>query len=199
LADYELVAAVVGAGRGSADVARELLAVYNDIATLSRVIPEDLMIRGVTARRAIALAAALELGRRSMVPRLERPQVRVSRDVYDFYRPRIGHLNHEVFHAMCLDSKHRLLRDQRIVEGGLSTCSVLPREAFSPALRASACAVIFVHNHPSGDATASADDLALTVRLKEAGQVLGIRVLDHVIVGEGCYVSLADEGCLAAL
>ena len=115
------------------------------------------------------------------------------------YAPRLSHLTHEVFHVMCLDTKHRLLRDARVVEGGLTTCSVLPREVFAPALREGAAAVIFVHNHPSGDPTPSNDDLALTARLKQAGSVLGIKPLDHVIVGEGRYVSLVDEGHFSAL
>ena len=198
LLDEEILANLFGGERGTG-MARELLAAYGDLPTLGRVPPEDLVRLGLTPSKVTTLVAAIELGRRSLASRSERPAMRTSGDVFAFYRPRLCHLTHEVFHAMCLDSKHRLLRDQRVVEGGLTSCSVLPREAFSPAMRSCACAVIFVHNHPSGDPTPSTDDLQLTARLKQAGLVLGIKVLDHVIVGENRYVSLVDEGHFAAL
>jgi DNA repair protein RadC len=203
LSDAELVATLLGSGtRGASalDVARELMATYGDVSALGRAEAADLaQLRGVGTAKACALAAALELGRRAQVPRQERPAVRVSADVFAWYGPRLAHLTREVFHVMSLDTKHRLLRDTRVVEGGLTTCSVLPREVYAPALREGAAAVIFVHNHPSGDPSPSNDDLALTARLKQAGQVLGIKPLDHVIIGEGRYVSLVDEGHFAAL
>jgi DNA repair protein RadC len=197
LPDLELLAAVLGAGERGAQLASELMSTYGDINTLGRLAPEDLAGH-LSPAKASAVAAALELGRRAQTIR-ERPQVRVSADIYAFYRPRLAHLDHEVFHVMCLDTKHKLLRDQRVVEGGLTSCSVLPREAFSPALRSAACAVAFCHNHPSGDPTPSTDDLVLTARLKQAGAVLGIKVLDHIIIGESRYVSLVDEGHFTAL
>jgi DNA repair protein RadC len=203
LSDAELIATLLGTGtRGASalDVAREVMATYGDLSSLGRAEVSDLaMLRGLGPARACALAAALEIGRRAQAPRGERHAVRASADVFAWYRPRLSHLTNEVFHVMCLDAKHRLLRDARIVEGGLTTCSVLPREAFAPALRVGAAAVIFVHNHPSGDPTPSADDLALTARLKAAGLVLGVKTLDHVIVGEGRYVSLVDEGQFGSL
>ena len=203
LSDAELVATLLGSGtRGASalDVARELMATYGDLPALGRAEAIDLArLRGVGKAKACALAAALEIGRRAQSPRQERPAVRVSADVFALYGPRLAHLTREVFHVMCLDTKHRLLRDARVVEGGLTTCSVLPREVFAPALREGAAAVIFVHNHPSGDPSPSTDDLALTARLKQAGQVLGIKPLDHVIIGEGRYLSMVDEGHFAAL
>ncbi|MGC4117179.1 MAG: DNA repair protein RadC [Myxococcales bacterium] len=203
LTDAELLATLLGSGtRGASalDVARDLISTYGDLPALGRAAAADLArLRGVGKAKACALAAALEIGRRAQTPRQVRPAVRVSGDVFAFYGPRLGHLNHEVFHVMCLDTKHRLLRDARVVEGGLTTCSVLPREVYAPALREGAAAVVFVHNHPSGDPTPSTDDLALTARLKQAGTVLGIKPLDHIIIGEGRYVSLVDEGHFASL
>jgi len=203
LSDAELLAALIGSGtRGASalDVARELMASYGDLPSLGRADIADLATqRGLGPAKACALVAALEIGRRAQTARGARTTVRVSSDVFQFYQPRLMHLMREVFHVMCLDSKHRLLREERIVEGGLTTCSVLPREAYAPALRQGAPAVIFVHNHPSGDPTPSGDDLSLTARLKQAGSVLGIRMLDHVILGEGRFVSLADDGQLSLL
>jgi len=203
LTDAELLATLLGSGtRGASalDVARELMTTYGDLSALGRAAIADLArLRGVGKAKACALAAALEIGRRAQSPRQARAAVRVSADVFAYYGSRLAHLDHEVFHVMCLDTKHRLLRDARVVEGGLTTCSVLPREVYAPALREGASSVVFVHNHPSGDPTPSADDLALTARLKQAGSVLGIKPLDHVIIGEGRYVSLVDEGHFASL
>lgn len=198
LSDAELIATLIGSGtRGMSalDVARELMARYGDLSSLGRASVSDLATRrGVGVARACALAAAIEIGLRAQAPRPRRQAVRVSADIWAYYAPRMAHLPNECFHVMCLDAKHRLLHDARVVEGGLTTCSVLPREVYAPALREAAAAVVFVHNHPSGDPTPSEDDLVLTKRLKLAGTVLGINALDHVIVGEGRYVSLVDEG-----
>ena len=194
LSDQEIITTLIGSGA----VANELMATYGDLPSLSRANLTDLEHQ-VGAAKASFIVAALEIGRRALAPRQERPIIRVSADVYAFYAPRLSHLDHEVFHTLCLDTKHRVLRDARIVEGGLTTCSVLPREVFAPALREGAAAVVFVHSHPSGDPTPSTDDLALTQRLKQAGVVLGIKPLDHIIIGEGRYFSMVDEGHFAAL
>ena len=100
----------------------------------------------------------------------------------------------EYFIALHLDGKNRLLCVDIVSIGSLNASIVHPREVFKSVLLSSAAAIILVHNHPSGDPTPSREDLELTGRLKEAGELLGIRVLDHVIIGSGCYVSLADRG-----
>lgn len=203
LTDAELLAALLGSGtRGASalEIAQSLIVMYGDLSAIGRADIADLARqRGVGRAKACAVAAAMEIGRRAQTPRHERAAIRVSADVFAWYGPRLMHLNREVFHVMCLDTKHRLLRDARVVEGGLSTCSVLPREVYAPALRENATAVIFVHNHPSGDPAPSNDDFTLTARLKQAGNVLGIKPLDHVIIGEGRYVSLVDNGTFAGL
>lgn len=202
LTDAEVVAALLGTeGEAAAlRVARRLITHYGDLVSLGRAPANELaVLAGVGRSRACTLVAGLELGRRAQAPQVERLPVRASADVYGYYAPRLAHLRIEAFHVMCLDARHRLLRDVRVVKGGLTTCSVLPREAFAPALREGATAVIFAHNHPSGDPTPSADDLALTARLKQAGLVLGVKPLDHIIIGQGRYTSLVDSGQFAAL
>ena len=92
-----------------------------------------------------------------------------------------------------LDAKHMVIRDLTVSEGSLTTSLVHPREVFNEAVRESAAAVIFLHNHPSGDPQPSAEDRTLTARLQDAGNILGIQVLDHIIIGDGRYVSFADE------
>jgi DNA repair protein RadC len=198
LSDAELIATLLGTGtRGSTavDVARELLASYGDLPTLQRATAVDLANRrGVGLAKACALAAALELGRRAQRPRAMRHRLRTAADVYALAAPKLAHLPREVFVAVCLDAKNGVLREARIAEGGLTSVTVLPREAFAPVLRESAPAVVFVHNHPSGDAEPSGDDVNLTRTLCEAGHVLGVKVVDHVIVGHDRFVSFADRG-----
>jgi DNA repair protein RadC len=101
-----------------------------------------------------------------------------------------------MFKVILLDGKNRIIRDSTISEGSLTVSVVHPREAFNPAIRDSAGAVIFIHNHPSGDPTPSREDHQLTKRLVACGELLGIKVLDHLVVGDARYFSFADQGCL---
>jgi DNA repair protein RadC len=103
-------------------------------------------------------------------------------------------LRKEVFCVLLLDAKHRKLREARISEGSLTASIVHPREVFAPAVRESAAALILVHNHPSGDPSPSPEDVELTRRLRQAGEIVGIRVLDHVIVGAEHHFSFVDAG-----
>jgi DNA repair protein RadC len=119
-----------------------------------------------------------------------------SQDVADFYRPRLRDRKKEEFRCVLLDTKNRFLREETVSTGSLTASLVHPRETFKAAVRESAAAVIFVHNHPSGDARPSQEDIALTKRLVQAGDLLGIRVLDHVIVGDGGHFSFRDSGLI---
>lgn len=102
----------------------------------------------------------------------------------------------EVFLCLHLDSKNRIVCIDQVSTGSLNASIVHPREVFKSVMLSSAAAVLFLHNHPSGDPTPSREDLELTTRLKQAGDLLGVRVLDHIIIGNGCYQSLADQGML---
>ena len=144
--------------------------------------------------------AALELGKRALAtPLTSGLQVRGSQEIFQHYFPLLRDIRHELFKAVLLDAKHRLIRDMTVSEGSLTVSIVHPREVFNLAVRESAAAVIFVHNHPSGDPHPSEEDHALTRRLIEAGEILGIRVLDHIVIGDGRYVSFADEGWMNPL
>lgn len=200
MGEAELLALVLGTGgRGltALQTAEVLLTRFDGIGGLGRAHAVDLRDeQGVGVAKAALLAAALELGRRSLGPRADRPRLRQAPEVWELYRPKLAHLHNEVFHVACLDVRNRLLRDARVAEGGFASCALLPREVFAPAMREGAVAVILVHNHPSGDTQPSADDLALTSRLVRAGEVLGIRVVDHVIIGAEGFCSLAAMGAL---
>lgn len=152
-------------------------------------------IKGVGPVKAAQIQAVLELAKRfgeeEFIPGMP---FRGSADVYAHFRERLGSEAYEQFYAVLLDNKHRKMRDVRISQGSLTSSVVHPREVYIPVIRESAAAVIFVHNHPSGDPTPSQEDLVLTRRLREVGELVGIRVLDHVIIGKGRYVSFVDDG-----
>lgn len=116
-----------------------------------------------------------------------------SADVYAHFRP-LANAVVETFHAVLLDQKHRVLRAVEVSRGTLTASLVHPREVYRPAILEAAAAVLFVHNHPSGDPTPSAEDLDITRRLREVGDLVGVRVLDHVVVGRGRHVSFVDDG-----
>lgn len=156
-------------------------------------------VPGIGVRRAVPLFAAIELGRRTALEKKVRgASLNGASEVYRHYRAALRDERREVFLVALLDVKNRLLRDVRIAEGSLTATLVHPREAFGPAVREAAHAVIFVHNHPSGEASPSDDDVSLTRRLVATGDILGIRVLDHVVVGEEDWYSFAEAGALRA-
>lgn len=121
-----------------------------------------------------------------------------SRQVFDAYRDFFQGKIHEMFLLLLLNGKNRVTRDEVISEGSLTASLVHPREVFTPAIRHSAAAVICVHNHPSGDPEPSAEDREITRRLVDCGDLLGVRVLDHIIIGDGRYFSFLDRGEIRA-
>lgn len=184
-------------GQTALELSRALLAHFGGAAELSHASPEELQeISGLGPAGAAVISAALELGRRANHKRGRRMAFRSAADAAAYLIPKLSHLRKECFVALLLDGKNRLIRHVRISEGSLTSSVVHPREAFLPAVRASAAAVIFAHNHPSGDPTPSREDISITEQLRQAGQILGISVLDHLVVGEDCFRSLAEEGLL---
>jgi DNA repair protein RadC len=160
-------------------------------------VAEMLSVRGLGLARATVLTTAMELGRRSAGRRPERGQrLAAASEVYAHYRARLGSTSTEEFWVTGLDVRHRLIFEACVARGSLTGVEVHPREVFRPLIRAAAAAVIFCHNHPSGDPTPSRQDFDLTARLKEVGQLCGITVLDHVVVGADGYISLAERGWL---
>lgn len=155
----------------------------------------ELECRGaLTREQALRLAAAFALGRRVERARFpKRPSLRTPERVFRYMTPQFRGQTRESFHALHLDSKHRLRRSRCVSTGTLTTSLVHPREVFGPALSDSAAALIVAHNHPSGDPSPSQEDLEITRRLVDAGKLLGVPLLDHVIVGEGRFVSLRER------
>lgn len=198
LSDEEVLTALLSArgGRNGVEAARRLLHAAGGLRRLATwTTPEIGAVRGIGLQKAMGVAAAIELGRRTAHARQARGNpLCASADVFRHFRGALRDERREVFLVALLDVKNRLLRDVRISEGSLAASLVHPREAFAPAVREPAHAVVFVHNHPSGDPTPSDEDAALTRRLVAAGDVLGIRVLDHVVVGDAEWYSFADAG-----
>ncbi len=197
LSDEALMALLLGGPRGE-EIAREVSLRFPDRALLRRATFEELTrIPGVDRITAGTLQAALELGRR-IAGRAWRPgeRLRSSAEVYRALAPALRDLRQEVFLVILLDGRNRKIGEVRVSLGSLSASIVHPREVFLPAVRISAAAILVAHNHPSGDPSPSEEDREVTWRLAEAGDLLGIRVLDHVIVGEDAYHSFADEGTL---
>ena len=201
LSDAQLLAILLRTGRRDASavqVAMELLERIGGVSGLTACGIEELCaIPGVGPAKAAELKAALALGRRSMASPLSTgTRVASSDALFTHFYPALRDLKREVFKVVLLDAKNRVIKDITVSEGSLTLSIVHPREVFALAIRESAAAVIVLHNHPSGDPTPSQEDRLLTDRLVEAGRLLGIRVLDHVIVGDGRYISFADEGWL---
>jgi DNA repair protein RadC len=194
LSREEVLAIIISrgtAGRSVMDIARELVVKYKTMPALAAASIEELQqVRGIGPAKACQLKAALELVRRLDEPldpecglELSEPET-----VFRLLKSEAGNEKRECFWVLFLDSRNRLVGRRSVSTGSLDTTVAHPREVFDPAIRASAAAVVVVHNHPSGDPTPSDDDLRLTRRLAEAGRVLGIRLLDHVIVtGEKYY------------
>jgi DNA repair protein RadC len=199
LSDTDLLGLVIGRGAGKEAAAHDLLARFGSLHGIERAaVSELLQVRGLGPRRAATLKAALALGRRAACTERRRGErIRSAADVFRRLSPLLRHLDREVFLVLLLDNRHRVLREVRVAEGGLTACAVQPRDVLEPAVREGAAAVIFVHNHPSGDPTPSKEDVALTQRLGVGAEALGIRALDHVVVGDGRYVSLADRGLMS--
>jgi len=191
----EILALIAGGlGRRGPELAARLLE-SRDLVELSRASPAQLESEhGLRPVQAVRLAAAFALGRKtSEAVRWPRQALRSAVRVFQLLEHEMRGLERETFHVLLLDGKHALRRREAISVGTLTTSLVHPREVFRPAVREAAAALICAHNHPSGDPEPSAEDLEVTRRLLQAGKLLGIPLLDHVVIGDGRFVSLRER------
>ncbi len=201
LTDAELLAIILrtgGAGITALDHARLLLARYQSLRGLGDASPSELAsIKGIGKAKAAQVMACMEIARRFASQKIrEGEQFTSSRDVFEHFHERLRGKKKEVFIALLLNGKNRKIKEVMISQGSLNASIVHPREVFNPAVKDSAASIILVHNHPSGDPSPSREDREITGRLKGVGDLLGIRILDHLIIGDGRYISFADEGWL---
>ncbi len=203
MTDAQLIAILLRTGRqrqSAVDVAMHLLGEFGDLRGLAQASAAELCrIAGVGPAKAAQLKAAQELGRRAAAAPLRiGAAIESSGMVFEHFGPLLKGLKQERFIGLYLDGRHRVVSERIVSEGSLTASLVHPREAFAPAVRASAAAVIFLHNHPSGDETPSREDKELTARLAACGRLLGIPMLDHVVIGAERYFSFADHRLLEA-
>jgi len=203
LSDGDLLTLVLGCGgRGgsTARLAEDLLARAGDLGALARLAEAELaQLPGLGPARVSCLVAALEIGRRVATRRLRRGDaIRGPADVHQHFFQRLRQLQREHFVALLLDGRHRVVRECGVSQGTLTASLVHPREVFRTAVREAAAAIVLAHNHPSGDPSPSEEDREVTRRLARAGEILGIRVLDHVVIAEHGFYSFREAGELDA-
>lgn len=202
LSDAELIAILIGSGsrnESAVDLAKRILKESSDnLMELSKLSVQDLIkFKGVGEAKAISIIAALELGkRRRGAEALERKKITSSKDVFEYFSSIMCDLNYESFYILLLNRANKIIRDIQISEGGISGTVADPKKIYKLALDFNASSIILCHNHPSGNIKPSGDDIALTKKIKSAGDMIDISVLDHIILGDEKYFSFADESMM---
>lgn len=200
LSDAELLAIVLGRGNkneNAIDMSHRILKTHNldklanlDLTELKKLVDTDV--------KALKITAMFELFRRTnrLQKKGYKQKIKNAQDVYNQVSDELIPLKQEHFLALYLDTKNQIIKKQMVSKGTLNASLVHPREVFNPAVKASANSIILVHNHPSGDPSPSKEDETVTKNLVDAGELLGISVLDHVVIGDGEFISLREKGVM---
>jgi len=203
LSDLQLLSIIISSGNfsGGSDAIKisiDLLKKFSDLKGIDlAAISEICSIKGIGFAKATRIKAAIELGKRfisSSNGNIRR--FRSCEDVAGYYIPIMENLKKEQFRIILLDSKNKFIKEEMISEGSLNMSVVHPREVYVSAIREFATSIIFIHNHPSGDTTPSEEDIRITERLVKTGNIIGIKVLDHMIIGGGSFFSFSDRGLI---
>lgn len=195
LSDADALALI---SRSDPDKINELLkSVDYSLRELARFSIADYLQAGFTKREASALIGAFEIGRRKQLSEAkERPQIKQSKDVADIFQPLLADLDHEEFWIIYMNRSNKILKYERISSGGLSGTVTDVRMILKKAVLLSASGMLVAHNHPSGNLNPSESDTKITRKIKEAGEILDIQLLDHIIIAEKDYYSFADNGLI---
>lgn len=202
LSDAELIAILIGSGsidESAVELSKRILAhVNSNLNELAKLTVDDLIkFKGIGEAKSINIITALELGRRRILEEaLEKPKITGSRSVYEIMHPILGELQHEEFWVIYLNNSNKIILKTQISKGGITGTVVDSRLIFKRAIELFATGLILCHNHPSGNLKPSQSDLNLTDKIKKGGDVLDIKVLDHVIITEKDYFSFADENMI---
>ncbi|GIP45503.1 UPF0758 protein [Paenibacillus sp. J45TS6] len=199
LSHAELLAILLRTGtrqESAIHVAQRILSEAGSLRSLVDFSIEELVqIKGVGPAKAVQLKAGIELGQRLSQSKLpSSPTIRSPRDAADLLMEQLRYLQKEHFVCLFLNTKNHVIAQETLSMGSLNAAIVHPREVFRAAIKCSSASLICAHNHPSGDPTPSPEDIKLTKRLLEAGDIVGIEVLDHVVIGDGKFVSLKEQG-----
>lgn len=202
LSDAELLAILIGSGNNeesAVDLCKRILAsVEGNLVELSKMNVKELSeFKGIGEAKALSIIAALELGRRRRAAEpLQKQGIATSHDAYDIVQSLIGDSHYEQFWILLLNRANKVIRKINISDGGMAGTVADPKRIFKMALENNAASIILAHNHPSGNLKPSDEDIKLTRKLKQAGELLDISVLDHIIAGDNGYFSFADEGMI---
>ncbi|MFZ5596914.1 MAG: RadC family protein [Bacillota bacterium] len=201
LSDSELIAIILRTGyekKSAVELATEVLSLFSGLKNIVQASIEELVaVKGMGPVKAAQLKAALEIGKRvASIQEGSRPYIRGPEDAAMMVMEEMRHLDREHFCALLLNTKHQVLSRETISIGTLNSSVVHPRELFKAAIKKSAAALILLHNHPSGDPTPSREDREITGRLKDAGSIIGIEVLDHIVIGDNKFISFKSMGML---
>jgi len=202
LSDAELIAILIGSGTKNAsavDLARELLALAgNNLASLGKLTADEIKkLKGIGNARAVTIVAALELGRRRKLAEVsENTQIRSSADVFNIFQPLMEDLPHEEFWILFLNRANKIINRMKISQGGVSGTVTDVRIILKKAIETLASGLVICHNHPSGNNSPSDSDIKITQKIKEAGALMDIQLLDHIIVCGSEYYSFADNGMI---
>jgi DNA repair protein RadC len=202
LSDAELLAILISSGtkeKSAVDLGRELLAmVNNNLNSLGKLSINDLKkLHGIGSARAVTIAAALELGRRRKLAEVpDVPQIKCSKDVADIFQPLLSDLSHEEFWILFLNRSNRVINRMKLSQGGISGTVTDVRLVMKKAIEYLASGIIVCHNHPSGNLNPSESDSKITQKIKDAGNMMDIQLLDHLIISDKDYYSFADNGLI---
>jgi len=203
ISDAELLAILLGSGTKGAtalDLGKEIMSMAdNNLLELSRFSVGELTskFKGIGKAKAINIIAALELGNRRNVSEVrDKKKITSSQDAYDYLKNCIGNQAYEEFWVLLLSQRNRVIKAVNISVGGVTGTVADPKKIFRIALENNACSIILSHNHPSGQTSPSEADIQLSRQMKQLGILMELAVVDHIIIGDQCYYSMADEGIL---
>lgn len=203
LSDAQLVGAVIGTGdrksnKNAVDLGRDLLCRFDDFNQVDRASVDEISrVNGFGPAKAAQVKAALEMGRRMVSQKSgDKTKMKSSASFFDRYAPLMKHLRKEIVKVVLLNPKLHIIKDITISEGSVNASIVHPREVMIPAIQESASSIVLIHNHPSGDPGPSQADMEITHRIMKTGEIIGIKLIDHIIIGHDSYYSFADEGLI---
>ena len=202
LSNTEILSVLIGSGtknRSAMGLAADIISLHKSgIRYLAECSPEELtQVKGIGTAKACEILAAVELGKRiASIAVDEKTVIRSSADIAEMFMEKMRYYKKEHFMNLMINAKGQIIEEVEVSIGDLCSSTTHPREVFIDAVRRSAGSVVFIHNHPSGDPTPSEADILTTRRLVEVGELLGIPVLDHIVIGDGCFVSMKAKGMI---